>query len=196
MVAWLDFLVTWIKRLLGFLPEPLVEALWLPVLVVLLVVGLRVLLRHGLPVLSRAAHRLTELLVALLAAPLMAALVVVATPFRWLRLRPPSVVLGIDDAIVTTANVVTQGAQRGVKTVTSLSTRSKLQMLLILPVCVVVLWRWNDGHCPEGAEEFGCVRPVAEWANHVGLIDQPVPVEIPPTPDPSLVPDPSVAPVP
>jgi hypothetical protein len=179
----LTFLAVWVQRLLGWLPDPVVAVVWLPLFFVVLVGGLRVFLRVGLPWVVEVGQRLAALIVAMLAVPVMAALLVIAVPFRWRRRNPPGLVLGVDDMVVSAA---TTGMGAVKRVAVAAGPVSRAHFLIVLALGIVLLWRWNAGYCPQG--DVACTPPVAVWADVVGIDDldrqpvAPVPSETPTDP--------------
>jgi hypothetical protein len=165
-VGIVDFMVTWIDRLLSWLPANIVALAWFPVLFVVLVLVLRLVIRFGLPWLARVAEGVVTAIVALVALPVMLAIVGVAAPFRAVRRQPPTAVLAVDDAIVvgTTGSVAALAA-----TVRAAAKLASIHIVVIVVLAGVAIWQWNAAHCAGG--EAACVRPVTIWAQSVGFVD-------------------------
>jgi hypothetical protein len=165
MTAALDFIVAWLRRLLGWLPEPVANAAWLPVFVVLLVVALRLVQRHGLLSLAKLTQKVASVVITLVALPLMTIVVAGTALFRLLRAHPPGLLLGLDDAIVAVATSIGRGLEHAGAVAAKVS---RVNVVLVIALAVVVVWRWDAGHC-EAPATPGCLRPVAVWANYVGI---------------------------
>jgi hypothetical protein len=182
----LNFLVTWIDRILGLLsiPEPVQDVVWFPVFFL----ALTIILYHGIrrltPMLAHLMRAIVVTLVAMVAAPVMAAIAGIAMLFRSLRRQPPGPVLTADDAVV----VFTTRAWSGAGWVASAASKlARTNLFLILVLATVITWRWNDAQCDQ-PEPSSCVTPVAQWARAVGIA-APSPAETVP-PDP-VTPSPS-----
>lgn len=186
----LDIAVAWIRKLLGFLPNAAVEVLWLPVFFVLLVILVRLFLRRGVPLAGRLTEVVMGMVVAALATPVMVILVLVAAPFRELRLSPPNLIFGLDDALVS----ITTGTLGGLKKATVLAGKaSRTHFMVVLILAAAVVWRWDATHCKEPLGSEACARPLVRWAETVGFdregdMPQPQPTSSSspqPTPSPS-----------
>jgi hypothetical protein len=135
----------------------------------------------------RSGATLAALVVAVLAVPVMAALLAIATPFRLLRRNPPSLVLGVDDMVVSAATTTMGGVKR---VAGAAGPVSRAHFLIVPALGVVLMWRWNASYCPDG--DAACSPPVAVWADVAGIDDDSQPVAPAPseTPTDPLVPPP------
>ncbi|MFC0002847.1 hypothetical protein [Micromonospora siamensis] len=154
----LDLLAGWIQRL-PVLPAEARGVLWLPLLFVVVAVGLRLLVRHALPPLGRLASAGFGLVAVLLGAVLLLPDLLVATAFRQGGNRPPAVIYGYGDAVVS---LVLSLQRLGAGCAPVARRLAAVNLGLILLVAVGWLWWWNQRHCPDGSPG-SCLRPVQMW---------------------------------
>lgn len=178
----LDFVAAWVQRLLGWLPDGVANFLWLPAFFAVLVIGIRLALRHGFPYVTKGLRWLAAVVVAVIAVPFMALVLLIVTPFRVVRLTPPGVVFGLDDALVSTSNGILAGMS---KSITVAEKLARTHLLIILTLAVAIVWRWDGSHCRSA--EPSCLTPVAGWVDQIGAGEpEPTPSPTPtPTPKPT-----------
>jgi hypothetical protein len=161
----MDLVVTWIRNVLGFLPGAAVEFLWLPVFALVVVIAVRLVMRKVVPPAGQAAERLLGAAVAVASVPVMLVILAVATPFRRLRRNPPALLIGLDDALVTTANAVLASLHR----VSWLAAKaSGTRLILAMLIAGLVIWRWDAWHCGPSHAEFAAQQVAQQAAQTTG----------------------------
>ncbi|MEV4656285.1 hypothetical protein [Micromonospora sp. NPDC049301] len=155
----LDLLAGWIQRL-PVLPAQVRSVLWLPILALVVIIGLRLLVRRALPWLGRLATAGLGWLAVMLGAVLLLPDVLVSLVYRRTGNRPPALIYGYGDAVVEVA----LGLRRWAALATPASLRlARVNFGVVLLVALGWLWLWNQGYCPENSTGGYCVRPVEMW---------------------------------
>lgn len=161
----LDTVAGWVQRVLSALSPVAAEVLWFPVFVVVVFVLLMVLFRKGLPVAGRIVAAVLRWAVAVVGATLLLVDLAVATTYRRLRARPPSLVYGYGDAVASAVMGLTGAAGA---TTAVFGRAARTHALVVMVFCVGLLWTWNQGHCGEPLGGETCLRPVAGWIQQLG----------------------------
>jgi len=133
----LDTVAEWVRRTLSALSPTAAEFLWFPVFVVVLFVMLMVLFRKGLPVGGRILTAVLRWVVTVAGAAMLLLDLAVATAFRWLRARPPSLVYGYGDVVASSVVWLT-GAVGA--TTTAFGRAAKTHVLVVMICCAALGW--------------------------------------------------------
>ncbi|MEV4134699.1 hypothetical protein AB0J72_21325 [Dactylosporangium sp. NPDC049742] len=130
-----------------------------PVTAIGVLLAARTALRLVLPVLLRYVLMLADAVTVLIGVLLLGVDFLLASLFRLCRLRPPAIVYGLGDTLVT----ATRAAQ---SSLTMLRTRTvRLRGLsggLILLLVLALVWWWDSGYCGR-VPSAGCTGPMSAW---------------------------------
>lgn len=159
-MTFLDKVTDWIQTLLSVLPAKAQGFLWFPVLVIVVIVGVRLVVRHGLKWVGKIAAILLGWLIAAVGAALLLPDVLVASMFRLVRRRPPGLVYGYGDAVVGSVMSLTRLSG---STASGFARVARMNVAVIMVLSGLWLWGWNQSHCPYVARGSICVRPVTQW---------------------------------
>jgi hypothetical protein len=130
-----------------------------PVVAAGLLLMARTLIWRLLPLLLGFALALADLVTVLLGVLLLGVDFLLASCFRLCRLRPPAVVYGLGDTVVT----ATKAAQTGIRILGGRTGRlRRLSGTLILMLVVGLVWWWDAGYCAR-SPAGGCTTPISSW---------------------------------
>jgi hypothetical protein len=166
MTALRDNLFAGAIRLRESLPESVRAKLWVPAVIIIVFLVIRVIVRRVVPWAGRLM--LSPAVIDAAGAALLLVNFLLAQPFRLFRVRVPAWVFALGDATISMVAAAHQGARTARRSIARLS---RVRLWMVATTTAGIIAWWNTSVClspgDSASSSTACTSPVAAWVQEV-----------------------------